>query len=192
MQIMNTQGQETTTTTEEVTDVQLITKVREGNEDMFGLLVLRYQPKLLGFFYRMTGSLEEAEDLSQETFINVYFNLKKFDTSKEFYPWLFTIAHHLAVNRYHRNNKIRLIDIEKIPEIEDKQDVLDNVMRRESKDLIHRVLSSLRGEYRSVLELRYLKEQSYQEIARSLQVPLNTVKSRLFRAKALVSKMFQF
>jgi RNA polymerase sigma-70 factor (ECF subfamily) len=175
---------------EKQSDAQLIMKVREGDENMFALLVQRYQPKLLGFFYRMSGSLEESEDLSQETFINVYFNLQKFDASKDFYPWLFTIAHHLAVNRYHRNNKIRLIDIEKIPEIEDKEDIFDAVIKRESKDIIHKILSSLRGEYRSVLELRYLKEQSYQEIAEFLQVPLNTVKSRLFRAKALVTKMF--
>lgn len=174
-----------------LSDVNIIEQVRSGEKEKFALLVQRYQPKLLGFFYRMTGSLEESEDLAQETFINTYFNLHKFDATKEFYPWIFTIAHHLAVNRYHRTKKIRLIDIEKVPEIEDKDNLFESVLRRESRDVIQKMLSRLRGEYRSVLELRYLKEKSYEEIAQDLSLPLNTVKSRLFRAKSILAKVLE-
>ena len=165
-------------------DQNIVKFVSNGHKELFEILITRYQKRLLSFLSRLTGSVTDAEDLTQETFINAYFNLNKFNTDKEFYPWLFTIGHHLAVNHYHKNNKIRIIDIEKLPDIPDGNDnEFEQLVKSEKNNLIREKLSTLDNKYKVILELRYLKDRSYDEISKDLNIPLNTVKSRLFRAK---------
>lgn len=173
---------------EDRSDQAIIKLVLDGNKDLFELLIKRYERRLIGFLMRMTGSFADAQDLAQETFINAYFNLSKFDIKKSYYPWLFTIAYHLAVNHFHKNGKIRLIDIEKVPEVPIAGgDGFEQLLKKEDAVRIREVLSKLDVKYRVILELRYFNDKSYEEIAEILQIPINTVKSRLFRAKSFVA-----
>ena len=165
-------------------DQSIAKLVCNGHKELFEVLILRYQRRLMSFLLRLSGSVPDAEDLTQETFINAYFNLNKFDSTRAFYPWLFTIGHHLAVNHYHKNNKIRILDIEKLPEVADtNNNGLEEVLKTEKEAILRENLSKLDGKYRLILELRYLNDKSYSEIAQILNIPVNTVKSRLFRAK---------
>ncbi|RJQ13869.1 RNA polymerase sigma factor [Candidatus Parcubacteria bacterium] len=170
-------------------DQKIIRMVRDGHKELFEILLLRYQRKLLNFLTRFTGSLEDAKDLTQEAFLNAYFNLDKFDTKKNFSPWLFTIGHHLAVNHHHKSGRLRIIDIEKAPEFVDNSlDILDKALKNEHLDMVRANLASIDLKYRTVLELRYLEDKSYEEISRILNIPINTVKSRLFRAKNVLAE----
>jgi len=166
-------------------DQSIIRLVRGGHKEIFEILIWRYQKKLINFFTRLTGSIADAEDLAQETFINVYFNLNKFDLAREFSPWLFSIGHHLAINHHHKNNKIRIIDLERLPDIPDlnSNNGLEQLFKDEQRELIEEKLEKIDGKYRVILELRYLKDKSYAQIAEILNLPVNTVKSRIFRAK---------
>jgi len=165
-----------------------------GDERAFQELVERYQTRLLNFIYRTIGDRERAEDLVQEVFIRVYRHLHRFDTSKKFSTWAYTIASNLAKNELRNRSRNPLVlfqtitknwqDDDRPLQFEDATTRPDDLYRkRHLRQLVERATAQLPEHHREVFVLRELEGKSYEEIAEITSCNLGTVKSRLNRAR---------
>jgi len=178
----------------DVDDSELVRRYLNGDETAFAELVGRYQHRLLAFVYRLTGDRERAEDLVQETFIRVVRHLHRFDRSKKFSTWIYTIASNLAKNELRNRSRSPLVlfqtlrqhwDEDSRPlEWEDHTYRPDDLFgRRHLHELIERAVAQLPDHHRTVFVLRELEGKTYEEIAEITGCNLGTVKSRLNRAR---------
>ena len=156
----------------------------------FADLVRRHQDSLCNFLYRMTGNREDAEDLSQETFVRIYRALPRFRIGAPFRPWMFKIAVNLAINHFNAR-KPAIALVEDVPSTSPFTSPELMAELRETQANLRRALLELPEPYRAVLLLRHLNNLSYQDIAETLDVPIGTAKVRLHRArKMLQEKLF--
>jgi RNA polymerase sigma-70 factor (ECF subfamily) len=178
----------------ELDDSSLVARFMGGEKRAFGELVTRYHVRLLNFIYRTIGDRDRAEDLVQETFIRVYRHLHRFDQSKKFSTWIYTIAGNLAKNELRNRSRNPLVlfqslktswDADHRPlEWEDNTYRPDDLFRkRHLKETIDRAVAQLPDHHRIVFVLRELEGKTYEEIAEITGVNLGTVKSRLHRAR---------
>lgn len=165
-----------------------------GEERAFTELVERYQTRLLNFIYRTIGDREKAEDLVQEVFIRVYRHLHRFDRSKKFSTWAYTIASNLAKNELRNRSRNPLVlfqtvqksyqDDDRPVEFEDPNSRPDDMYhQRHLQKIVEETVSKLPEHHRNVFILRELEGKSYEEIAEITDCNLGTVKSRLNRAR---------
>ena len=165
-----------------------------GEKRAFNELVDRYQSRLLNFVYRSTGDRERAEDLVQETFIRIYRHLHRFDQSKKFSTWAYTIASNLAKNELRNRSRNPLVlfqtikknwDADQKPlEWEDNTYRPDDLYRkRHLRQMVESAVAELPGHHRQVFVLREMEGKTYEEIAEITGCNLGTVKSRLNRAR---------
>ncbi len=165
-----------------------------GDRLAFGELVERYQNRLLNFIYRTTGDRERAEDLVQETFIRVYRHLHRFDQTKKFSTWIYTISSNLAKNELRNRSRNPLVlfqtlmknrDNDTRPlEWEDNTYRPDDLFRkRHLKSQVDAAVDQLPEHHRTVFILREMEGKTYEEIADITATNLGTVKSRLNRAR---------
>jgi RNA polymerase sigma-70 factor (ECF subfamily) len=179
---------------EEAPDADLVERFLEGERAAFRVLVERYQARLLNFIYRTIGDRDRAEDLVQETFIRVYRHLHRFDRSKKFSTWIYTIASNLAKNELRNRSRNPLVLFQSIKknweadhrplQWEDNTQRPDDLYRkRHLRDVIEKAVEELPEHHRVVFVLRELEGKTYEEIAEITGVNLGTVKSRLNRAR---------
>ena len=165
-----------------------------GDRLAFGELVERYQNRLLNFIYRTTGDRERAEDLVQETFIRVDRHLHRFDQTKKFSTWVYTISSNLAKNELRNRSRNPLVlfqtlmknrDADTRPlEWEDNTYRPDDLFRkRHLKSQVDAAVDQLPEHHRTVFILREMEGKTYEEIAEITTTNLGTVKSRLNRAR---------
>ena len=175
-------------------DAAVVSAFLDGEERAFGELVERYQTRLLNFIYRTIGDREKAEDLVQEVFIRVYRHLHRFDRSKKFSTWIYTIASNLAKNELRNRSRNPLVlfqtirknwqDEDRPLQFEDSSTRPDDLYRkRHLRELVESSVAQLPEHHREVFVLRELEGKSYEEIAEITSTNLGTVKSRLNRAR---------
>ena len=153
--------------------------------EAFGELVTRYQDRIYHYLYRMTGSREDAEDLAQDTFVRAYLALATFKRGWPLAPWLFRIATNLCINLLKRRGRMAHLPDE--TEIVDQRvSVESEVEAREMKRELEDAILDLPEVYRAPVLLRHLYQLSYEEMAHALDIPLGTVKTRLFRAREML------
>ena len=178
----------------ELDDSGVVTSFLAGEERAFQELVDRYQGRLLNFVYRTIGDREKAEDLVQEVFIRVYRHLHRFDRSKKFSTWIYTIASNLAKNELRNRSRNPLVlfqtikknwqDEDRPLQFEDPASRPDDLYRkRHLRALVEETVAMLPEHHRQVFVLRELEGKSYEEIAEITDCNLGTVKSRLNRAR---------
>jgi len=139
----------------------------------------RYRPRLLGLAFVITGSRVAAEDIAQEAFVLLLRN-SPCHSADTLMPYLAKAAYHLALKEVTRSK--RLVGLEGV-EVEDKTaETFEAVIREETQAEVGRALRSLRTEHREVIALRFQGDMSYEEISKTLDIPLGTVKSRIFNA----------
>lgn len=176
-------------------DAAVVTAFLEGEERAFQELVDRYQTRLLNFIYRTIGDREKGEDLVQEVFIRVYRHLHRFDRSKKFSTWIYTIASNLAKNELRNRSRNPLVlfqtirknwqDDDRPLQFEDSSMRPDDLYRkRHLRELVESSVAQLPEHHREVFVLRELEGKSYEEIAEITDTNLGTVKSRLNRARS--------
>lgn len=183
-------------TFEELGDTDLVRRHLAGSERAFAVLMSRYQGRLHGFIARIIGDRDRAEDLVQEAFIRVARHLHRFDDSKKFSTWLYTIASNLAKNelRNRARNPVVLFqaiaagraeDDDRPVDFEDPGERPDDRLeRRELRAVIDAAVARLPHHHREAFILRELEGRAYEEIAEITRANLGTVKSRLNRARA--------
>src|SRR5213594_3886739 len=178
----------------ELDDGQVVMRHLAGEPQAFGTLVDRYQTRLLNFVNRTIGDRERAEDLVQEVFIRVFRHLHRFDQTKKFSTWIYTIASNLAKNELRNRSRNPLVlfqtiknnweDEERPLQFEDTTARPDDLYRkRHLRQLVEDTVAKLPEHHRQVFVLRELEGKSYEEIAEITDCNLGTVKSRLNRAR---------
>ena len=179
-----------------LTDEDLVRQTLSGNEDGFTGLVDRYKDKIYNLAYRMLGNREEAEDVTQETFMHTFRALESFRLGERFSPWIYKIASNLCLDRLRKQRQpVSSLDEPIGPDQDIPQQVADwshapdqiyevKEMRADTQDAI----STLPPKYKVVVVLRHLQDLSYDEIADVLNIPQGTVKTRLFRAREILRR----
>ncbi len=172
---------------ENATDSELIAKAKAGNENAFRQLVVRYQKKIFYLAYRMTKDKDAADDLAQETFIRTYQALSRFKENYPFYTYIYRICMNLSIN-YHRRQKLTVYEsrTENWEQMLENQGIFpESISTAEEKTLskLEAEIDRLSPEYKAVVVLKFYENQSCEEIAKTLEIPLGTVLSRLSRAR---------
>lgn len=175
----------------ELIDEVILARARRRDMEAFGKIVDAYQNRVYGFVRRMVTNPEEAADVTQEVFIRAFQSFERFDQRSSVRTWLFRIAHNLCIDRARKArrspNEIGLVD----PEEGDEIDVYDArwqpdrlILDDELMEVVEAAIRSMSDKLRSVLLLHDREDMAYEEIAQMLDVPVGTVKSRLFLARA--------
>jgi RNA polymerase sigma-70 factor (ECF subfamily) len=183
-------------------DADVVASFLSGEERAFQELVTRYQTRLLNFIYRTIGDREKAEDLVQEVFIRVYRHIGRFDQSKKFSTWIYTIASNLAKNELRNRSRNPLVLFQAIKknwqeddrplQFEDATSRPDDLYRkRHLRELVEESVAQLPAHHREVFVLRELEGKSYEEIAEITATNLGTVKSRLNRARSSFAEIIE-
>lgn len=180
--------------TQSLTDVDLVEGYLAGDTRMFQLIVERYESRMVNFIQRSIGDRDRAQDLAQEVFIRVYRHMKRFDTTKKFSTWIYTIASNLAKNELRNRSRNPLVlfqtltsswdDDHRPLQFEDSSMRPDDLYRkRRLQQLVEQAAAQLPTHHREVFVLREIDGKSYEEIAAITGTQLGTVKSRLNRAR---------
>jgi RNA polymerase sigma-70 factor (ECF subfamily) len=180
---------------EQLDDRTLVERILGGDRDLFTTLVSRYERRLINYVYRITHRYEEAHDLAQEIFVKVYLALDRYDPKYQFSTWLFRIAQNSAIDAL-RKKSIAEVPLARPTEDEPSgkerefaDDGISPYRALKNKQLsaaIDEAVRKLPVDYRELIQLRHFAELSYEEIATMKQLPLGTVKNKLFRARNLL------
>lgn len=173
-------------------DEAIVNLIIEGDKDLFGELIDRYEAKLTRYVMRFTQQQKDVSDIIQVIFIKAYTNLQSFDTARSFNSWIYRIAHNESVNHLKKRGgeKISFIDFDTFfphPFAKEESDTL--ALSREDKERLEKSLSEISSKYREVLVLYYYDELGYQEIADVLHIPIATVGVRIRRGKEALQKI---
>jgi len=177
--------------TEGQTEVVLLQRIAGGDRDAFAELYRRLQRPLFGYLMKLVRDREMVEDVLNETLMEVWRQAARFEGRSSVNTWVFSIAHHRAVSRLRKKRETAL-DEEQAAAIEDESPTPD--MRAESSDmsrLLARLMEQLSFEHREILHLAYYQEFSVQEIADALDLPPNTVKTRMFYARQRLKALLE-
>jgi len=170
--------------------------LRRGQGEAFGLLVRRYERELFGYLRRYTGDDSVAEDVFQNTFLQVHLKSGQYETGRPVRPWLYTIATHQAIDAMRRNGRHQTLRLEEPAAGQGEGDLVglldlvecrspgpvEAVSARERQLRIRSTVDALPDLLRQVLILAYYQGMKYREIADQLGIPVGTVKSRLHAA----------
>lgn len=180
-------------------DLKLVEKAKQGDNKAFATLMNRYKDPIYYMLLKMVNNPYDAEDLTMEAFGKAFSNIHSYTPEYAFSTWLFMISTNNCIDFIRkRNNDIPLIDhtddavVESLvqavqSELPDPEEAMINDQKF---DTLHSLVTQLKSPYREIIELRYYKEYSYEEIAAELNIPVGTVKIWLFRAKRLLFTLF--
>jgi RNA polymerase sigma-70 factor (ECF subfamily) len=178
-------------------DKALVQRVKQGDRSAFDLLVVKYQHKILNLIMRYVKDPSEAMDVAQEAFIKAYRAVPGFRGDSAFYTWLYRIAintaknHLVAVRRRPMNLDFDLLDSESFEPFAALRDVDSPehlALTDEIGEAINKAIKDLPDELRTAILLREIEGMSYEEIAETMECPVGTVRSRIFRAREAIDK----
>lgn len=179
-------------------DENLLAQFRKGQTEAFGVLVRRYERELYGYLRRYLGDATLAEDVFQNTFLQLYKKVHQYETGRPVRPWLYTIATHQAIDSLRRNARHQSVSLdqnrEELPngEVHSLVDMLETrgpgplerAQSEERRECVRASVDQLPDLFRQVVVLAYYQGLKYREIADILDIPVGTVKSRLHAALA--------
>ncbi len=179
------------------TDVELVNATLQGRQECFGDLVDRYQRPLVNYLHRMLRQADDAHDVAQEVFVKIYRALDRYDSQYKFSTWLFRIAQNAAIDRI-RKRRLQVVSMDRPTDdsedgtwefADDSPDAYADARNRERRDAIQEAIDALPWEYRELIVMRHYGELSYEEIARAKDMPLGTVKNKLFRGRKMLKEV---
>jgi RNA polymerase sigma-70 factor (ECF subfamily) len=177
-------------------DLKWIRRAKQGNQQAFEKLVIKYQKRIYFSVRKMVLDHDDTNDIVQDTFVKSYSNLHRFDEHYAFYPWLHRIAVNTTLNFKTKTARVRSFsidsdenEVEQIAENDDNP--LSQVMASELKKKISDALQQLPFDQRMVFMLRTSENLSYQQISDQLDISMGTVMSRLARARAKLRELLQ-
>ncbi len=178
-------------------DQLLVERVQKGDKRAFDMLVLKYQHKIISLVSRYVSDHAEAMDVSQEAFIKAYRALKRFRGDSAFYTWLYRIAintaknHLVAQSRRPPQSDVDAGDAEQYQidsRLKDRASPEHELLREEIEQTIHDAIAELPEDLRVAITLREMEGMSYEEIATTMDCPIGTVRSRIFRAREAIDQ----
>ena len=177
---------------------EIIQRAIAGDERAYAEIVERYRPQIFNLIIRMVRTREEAEDLTQETFIKAFHSLLSFNAEYAFSTWLYKIAVNNCIDFFRKkrllttsiDTPIVAKDGELQRELPDEGDRSPDsgLIEQEHKNYIQAAIDSLPVKYREAIVLRHVHDKSYEEISAVLQIPIGTVKVRIFRALEMLKR----
>jgi RNA polymerase sigma-70 factor (ECF subfamily) len=169
-------------------EARLVRAAQQGDAAAFTEIVRRYQRAIYRVAYGLTRRAEDADDLAQEAFVRAYRALDTFRVGEPLYPWLSRITVNLAYSLFRRRKRRPEAELEPLLEAgrewASDDDPVEDLAGREQAAQLRASFTELSHEHQAILVLRIVQGQSYEEIARTLNVPMGTVMSRLSRARA--------
>lgn len=179
---------------QEKTDLELIQQVLNGDTEVYGTLVERYEKLVFSFLLARARCLQDVEDVVQEAFVRAYRHLRGFDQSRKFSAWLLTIARNLLFDLYKKNSRtlsstdvvLEILSASSVSTSEETEQPSEIIMRRERFRRLLDLIRSLEEDLKVPFLLRVVNEMPYQDIADALDLPLQTVKNRIFKARTLL------
>ncbi|MBN2369210.1 MAG: sigma-70 family RNA polymerase sigma factor [Vicinamibacteria bacterium] len=168
-------------------DEELVAAFQQGDYAAFDSLMFRWERKIQGAIYRLTGSEEDARDLAQEAFLRAYRALKGFKGEARFSSWLYQIALNLCRDRMRRRKGKTWVSLEELTEGGEiaashaRPSALDMIEARDLSRIVADAVAALPEEQREVIILKEYEGMTFAEIATALEVPISTVKTRLYR-----------
>jgi len=177
-------------------DEELLNRLRNGQRDVLGTLIRRYQRELFGYLRRYLGDAELAEDVFQATFLQVYLKIAQYEPGRSARPWIYTIATHQAIDAMRRAGRQAMVSLEQSTseggngEVRGMIEMLEareagpteQALASEQRELVRACVDKLPEFLRQVVILAYYQGLKYREVAEILDVPVGTVKSRLHTA----------
>ena len=181
----------------EIDETEVIRRCLKGEERAHRELMARYERPVFSVALRMLRQREDAEDVTQETFVRMFKALERYDQARPFAAWLFTITSRLCIDviRRRKNRPVSLVRQEvgsseeqviDIPDTSPGPDVL--TQHNEEERRVTDLIEALPPHYRIVVVMRHQQDMAYEEIAEALGLPLGTVKARIHRARALLAQ----
>lgn len=183
-----------------VDDFKLVQSAIDGNEKAYSMLLSRYRNSVFHAMYKMVNNRDDADDLTIEAFGKAFRKLPTYAPNYAFSTWLFKIAINNCIDHIRKKRLVTLSmddtmmdsDREYSHNIRDYQPDPEQMMMHDQKlNHVRRLVDKMNVKYRTMIELRYYEELSYEEIAQELGLPLGTVKAQLFRAKEILSQQLQ-
>ncbi len=171
--------------TEKDIDFTLMRAIQNGDMVSFNEMVDRYKDRLMNVIGRMLSSVEEAEDVVQETFVRVYQHRQSFNFQHCFSTWIYTIALNLARNELRKRKKFKFLEISEMQGNE-KEFAVEMKLPSRLPEILQEAIAELPEKYKTAFMLRDIQEFPYEEVATILSVPLGTVKSRVNRARMML------
>jgi RNA polymerase sigma-70 factor (ECF subfamily) len=180
-----------TTPPEDVSDTELVVRAKRGDTEAFSVLVQRRQNLVFNLSYRFMRDPTLAEDAAQEAFLKAFRLLRGFRGDCNFSTWMYRVTVSVCLTEISRRKKRQEVELQPM---DGRQTVDRRVESSDVLDMIRRCVNLLPGRYASIITLYYLKEISYEEIARVMQIPMGTLKTWMFRARnqlrSIVEKEF--
>lgn len=179
-------------------DLILVEQAKMGNEKAFSSLLNRYRDSIYFMLLKMVNNTSDAEDLTIEAFGKAFRFIDSFTPDYAFSTWLFRIATNNCID-FIRKKQLSPSPIDQAQEDIDNMtvniqsdlpDPEERLINAQETAVLREIVSQLKPRYRKLIELRYFKEYSYEEIAAEMNLPIGTVKARLFRAKSLLFNIF--
>jgi len=181
-------------------DVALVAASKSGNQDAFALLVQRHQHRIFNLVFRILQQYDEANEVTQDTFLAAWQGLPSFRGDAQFSTWLYRIAYNCSQKQLElrRRDRVLQVAIQAEQTLQATQagetmteHVVAEIDAHERQVLVREQLSTLPTKYRLVLILRHLQEKTYEEMAEILSMPIGTIKTHLFRARNMLKERLQ-
>ncbi|MGK0297843.1 MAG: RNA polymerase sigma-70 factor (ECF subfamily) [Gammaproteobacteria bacterium] len=182
-------------------DLELVNRVKQGDKAAFDLLVIKYQSRIVNLAMRFVRNQADALDITQEAFIKAYRAMPNFRGDSAFYTWLYRITVNTAKNYLAVKSNRRLPEVEQDPSemeqidtgtaLKDLATPENLLLTQEIQDTIVRAIDNLPEDLRTAITLRELEGLSYEEIAVTMDCPIGTVRSRIFRAREAIDTLLK-
>ncbi len=171
----------------------LVKRTLKGDLGAYGELVQAYQVSVFNVCFRILGNRQEAEDLTQDAFLRAYQHLSSYDPARPFGPWMRTLAANLCFNFLKRRGPIRATPEDEWDNLEEtpKRNPEKALERSQEGQQVYQALWKLPPAQRLAVELRHFQDMSYQEMAETMNLPLNTVKSHLYRGRQTLADLLE-
>jgi len=161
----------------------LVARLKRGDRDAFEEIVSMYEAAIFNLTFRMVNNRDDARDLTQAAFMKAYENMRSFNENHKFFSWLYRIATNECLNFLKKRKSAEQMDRELTSKARGPE---ENAALSEISEHISRALMALSEDYRVVIVLKHFNDLSYKEISEIIQVPVKTVRSRLFTARQLL------
>ena len=181
-------------------DLFYVEDARNGNKEAFSFLIDKYQRQIFHFIYQFFRDYQLSLEVTQETFLRAFKFLHTYQPDKKFSTWLYSIAKNLCIDEMKKNSRATIISINDMKSKDDsdeesplcfQKDPDTAMIQHEDNKALWGAIDKLPEKYKLVITLCYFEDMSYEEIAEVVEMPLSTVKVRIFRAKKRLLKLLE-
>ncbi|MFB0565524.1 MAG: RNA polymerase sigma factor [Candidatus Aminicenantaceae bacterium] len=183
-----------------IEDKELIERILQGEKEAFEMIIRKYENPMLNYIGRMVGERELALELTQEVFIRSYTSLNSYQPQYKFRSWLFKIASNLVID-YWRKKKVATFSLnhrnvrenqkQSIQVADDEPSIIQKFELSQLRERIDQILEKIPASYRELFVWRHINELSYEEIAEIKELPVGTIKNRVFQTKEIIRQLLE-